>query len=88
MFCRAMGRIYSVRRLTLGELFISDPNIPAGLREEIERAADYARLQHAGSTIDAYERDWNIFTRWCKERALPPLPATPQIVATFLAHEA
>ena len=72
----------------MSDLIVTDSTIPAELREEIARAADYSRLQHAGATIEAYERDWEIFTAWCAERELQPMPAAPQVIATFLASEA
>lgn len=62
--------------------------LPGVLREEIERAADYAKASRSPATLRAYESDWRIFTSWCGERDLSPLPATPAVVAVFASGEA
>ncbi|EPR11000.1 hypothetical protein M527_04615 [Sphingobium indicum IP26] len=67
----------------------SDPNaVPARLREEIDRAAHYARSSRAPSTQRAYASDWRVFEEWCDERRIESRPASPGAVATFLAFEA
>ena len=63
-------------------------NLPDILRAEVERAADYARASRSPATLRAYGSDWAIFEAWCRTRGLASLPATPAIVATFLAFEA
>lgn len=55
---------------------------------DMERAATYARADKASATRRAYGSDFEIFGRWCTERGLPPLPASPDAVAAFLAFEA
>lgn len=67
---------------------VTQPSLPDVLRAEIERAADYAKASRSPATQRAYASDWNIFTAWCDARGLASLPATPAIVATFLAFEA
>jgi integrase len=62
--------------------------LPDILRAEVERAADYARASRSAATQRAYASDWRIFQNWCESRGLQSLPATPAIVATFLASEA
>lgn len=62
--------------------------LPDTLRAEIERAAAYARASRSPATQRAYGADWKIFVAWCKARGLDGLPATPGLVATFLASEA
>ncbi|WP_207461264.1 site-specific integrase [Azospirillum sp. SYSU D00513] len=56
--------------------------------EEIERAQGYADASRAASTRRAYASDWRLFTAWCAERAIDPLPADPRLVAVFLSAEA
>lgn len=55
---------------------------------EIQAAADYIRKSQAESTERAYGSDWRIFTRWCLDHGIDPLPAPPDAVAVFLAREA
>lgn len=51
-------------------------------------AADYARQSLSEATQRAYHADWSHFTAWCQAADLPPLPATPQFVAAYLASMA
>jgi site-specific recombinase XerD len=51
-------------------------------------AAEYARAEKAAVTRRAYRTDFEIFRAWCAERRVSALPALPQSVAAFLAHEA
>src|SRR5690348_6527651 len=55
---------------------------------EVAAAADYARAEKAAATRRAYRSDFEIFRAWCAERRTNALPATPEAVAAFLAHEA
>jgi integrase len=50
--------------------------------------AQYFSARHADSTLRAYRSDWAIFNAWCAARGLQALPATAEIIATFLAFEA
>ncbi|KAA6181514.1 tyrosine-type recombinase/integrase [Thiohalocapsa marina] len=48
-------------------------------------------MQTAGraeSTQRAYRADWQRFCDWCESRGHPALPASPEIVAAYLAAEA
>lgn len=67
---------------------VEQTSLPDILRAEVERAADYARASRSTATQRAYGSDWKIFMAWCQARALDSLPATPAVVATFLAFEA
>jgi site-specific recombinase XerD len=51
-------------------------------------AVEYARAEKAEATQRAYRSDFEIFRAWCVERYVSALPASPQSVAAFLAHEA
>jgi site-specific recombinase XerD len=55
---------------------------------ELAAAADYARAEKAAATRRAYRSDFEIFRAWCAERRVTALPAAPEAVAAFLAHEA
>lgn len=58
------------------------------LAEEIAAARQYRQRARAANTIRAYASDWAQFEGWCWERALEPLPASPEAVATYLAARA
>jgi site-specific recombinase XerD len=62
--------------------------LPALLIEDIDRAANFAKLDKAESTCAAYRSDFAIFRSWCTSRGVAALPATPETVAAFLAHQA
>jgi len=49
-----------------------------------------ARLEgaYAGSTLRAYRADFVVFDVWCRKTGRRAIPAAPQTVAAFLAHEA
>jgi hypothetical protein len=51
-------------------------------------AAEYARAEKAEATRRAYRSDFELFRAWCAERRVSVLPASPESVAAFLAHEA
>ena len=55
---------------------------------EVASAVGYIACPVAPSTRRAYASDVRIFTAWCRERGVSPLPAAPETVATFLSHEA
>lgn len=67
---------------------VPQSELPDILRAEVERAADYARASRSAATQRAYGSDWKIFVAWCEARRLESMPATPAVVATFLASEA
>jgi integrase len=50
-------------------------------------AARFAAAEKAPATRLAYGTDFRIFSAWCHERDLGPLPALPGTVATYLAYE-
>jgi hypothetical protein len=62
--------------------------LPALLEADMSAAGDFIRDAAAASTRRAYRSDWRLFTAWCTARGAEPLPATPAIVAAFLAAEA
>ncbi|MDF2689740.1 MAG: integrase [Microvirga sp.] len=52
---------------------------------EVATARRYADASRAASTRDLYRRDIARFAAWCRARGLEALPATPAVVATYLA---
>jgi len=57
------------------------PPLPQQVRE-------YVRASKAENTIRGYASDWRDFSRWCDSHALPPLPASPETVAAYIAEAA
>jgi site-specific recombinase XerC len=58
------------------------------LRQDGEAARDFARESLSPATRRAYQADVDAFLAWCRGRGVQALPAEPEIVAAFLAHEA
>ena len=54
---------------------------------EVDRV-EYARAEKAEATRRAYRSDFEIFRAWCSQHQVSALPASPESVAAFLAHEA
>lgn len=62
--------------------------VSALLRDDLDRAARFARAEKAGSTRRAYQSDFEQFQTWAAARDVSALPAAPAAVAAFLASEA
>jgi len=63
--------------------------VPAGESLPLPaREIEYARAEKAEATRRAYRSDFEIFRAWCAESYVSALPALPESVAAFLAHEA
>jgi site-specific recombinase XerD len=62
--------------------------LPASLEADAEAARDFARESLSPATRRAYRSDIRGFEAWCRERGLVAVPAAPESVASFLAHEA
>ncbi len=56
--------------------------------EEAWVLMDVARDSLSPATRRAYRGDIRAFEAWCRERGVPAIPAAPEAVASFLAHEA
>jgi site-specific recombinase XerD len=73
---------------TASALVSADDLSPACAPElvaEVEAARSYRLRSRSANTLRAYVSDWRQFQDWCWERALEPLPAVPEVVATYLA---
>jgi site-specific recombinase XerD len=53
----------------------------------LDTAARLAAAEKAIGTQKAYRIDFRIFSAWCQERGVDPLPALPATVAAYLAYE-
>jgi site-specific recombinase XerD len=58
------------------------------LRRDGEAARDFAQESLSPATRRAYQTDVEAFMAWCRGRRVQALPAEPEVVASFLAHEA
>ena len=62
---------------------------PGGLPEELSRAQqlakEYIQAAKAENTLRAYRQDWADFSAWCEEKGLCPLPAAPEVVASYIS---
>lgn len=72
----------------LAGLSATDPVRQVELLADIEAARDYQQKALADSTRAAYQTDWRAFEAYCDHFGFCALPARPEVVAVFLAHEA
>jgi site-specific recombinase XerD len=73
--------------INLPTTVIDQSRLPSTLRAALETAADLASNSRAASTRAAYAADFRIFSTWCAEQGLCPMPANPATVAAFLADQ-
>ena len=52
----------------------------------LDRAREFARLSKAESTLRGYRADWRDFCTWCERTAQRALPASPEVVAAYIAE--
>ena len=65
----------------------SPPSAPA-IRAADEAVADALEAVLSDNTRRVYQTQWKLFTGWCDEVGLTPLPAEPLTVARYLAARA
>jgi site-specific recombinase XerD len=68
------------------ELAQTAPGDVVGLQDAAERARKYIAGSMAPATVRAYTSDLRQFSEWCAAYSLPVLPATPEIVALYVAE--
>jgi integrase len=77
----------SVTKLLRGEVL--PPGVLALIVGPVGRAvaeaADFAANSLADATLNAYAADWRHFVAWCHAGDITPLPASPVVVAGYLA---
>ena len=56
--------------------------------DQVASVRRYVAAASAPATRKAYTSDWRQFELWCVEQSLEPLPATPAMVATYVADQA
>ena len=59
--------------------------VSGALTELAKRTEDFIHAAKAPSTLKAYRSDWRDFDAWCSGHHLPPLPASPETVAMYIA---
>jgi site-specific recombinase XerD len=52
----------------------------------MEQVRQYIRASKAESTLRGYQSDWRAFCAWCEVHGLRPLPAAPDVVASYIAE--
>jgi integrase len=52
----------------------------------LEQAREFARHSKAESTLRGYSADWRDFCKWCEGHQVCPLPASPEVVASYIAE--
>jgi site-specific recombinase XerD len=73
--------------MTAGELIVQiQGNKGADLvPPSLDQAREFARHSKAENTIRGYRADWRDFCGWCDSHGVNPLPAIPEIVASYIA---
>jgi site-specific recombinase XerD len=66
----------------------ADTTATQNAQADLARALSYAEAEKAEATRLAYRTDFRLFADWCAGAGRTPLPAVPETVAAFLAHEA
>ena len=59
---------------------------PDPLAPYLAETEQYLRHNKSPNTVKAYRSDWAAFERFCAERQLPSLPASPGTLAAYAAH--
>jgi integrase len=52
----------------------------------LEQARKFIRASKAENTLRGYRSDWRDFVGWCEGHAVCPLPASPEVVASYIAE--
>src|SRR3984957_18481893 len=52
----------------------------------LEQVREYIRASKAESTVRGYRADWGHFCGWCEASGVNPLPASPEVVASYIAE--
>jgi site-specific recombinase XerD len=54
----------------------------------LDQVREYIRASKSENTVRGYQSDWRTFCAWCESHAVCPLPASPEVVAAFIAESA
>jgi site-specific recombinase XerD len=52
----------------------------------LETAREFARRSKAENTLRGYRADWRNFCEWCEANRVGPMPASPEVVAAYIAE--
>src|ERR1700757_712881 len=52
----------------------------------LDQAREFIRASKAENTLRGYESDWRHFCAWCEAHSFCPLPASPEIAASYVAE--
>jgi site-specific recombinase XerD len=52
----------------------------------LDQVREYIRASKAENTLRGYQSDWRAFCAWCEVQQVCPLPASPEVVAAFIAE--
>ena len=52
----------------------------------LEQVREYIKASKAASTLRGYQSDWRHFCAWCEGHNQCPMPASPEIVAVYIAE--
>jgi site-specific recombinase XerD len=55
------------------------------IETDLDLAKELVKEELAASTREGYGRDFKQFSRWCTDRNVSPMPATPAVVAAYVA---
>ena len=66
-----------------GEIVAPEPAQELG--PVLQKAEEYVRESKAPNTRGAYREDWEHFCGWCLAHRVESLPATPEVVAVYIA---
>jgi len=58
----------------------------APLLPSFDLAREFARQSKAENTLRGYRADWGDFCGWCESHTLCPLPASAEVVASYIAE--
>ena len=65
---------------------LTDTSVPALIADDLDLARTLVREELAASTRAGYQRDVRLFAAWCDSRGVCPMPASPAVVAVYIAH--
>jgi site-specific recombinase XerD len=68
-----------------GAAIAPSPSLSPSLCPSLDQVREYIRASKAENTLRGYQSDWRAFCAWAEARALCPLPASPEVVAAFIA---
>ena len=58
------------------------------LEKLAETTRQVSRNKRSANTLNGYASDWEDFSAWCNEHSLTALPASPHVVASYIADRA